>query len=76
MRQLVINERLTELEREFAEGWARGTLKKYGLTKEEIDRIIEAKKDMLVETAKEWKQGLLRVFAPEIAKRKLTEVVE
>lgn len=73
---MVINSRLTPLERKFAEEWARGTLKKYGLTKEEIDKIIEEKKDMLVETAKEWKQGLLEVFTPEIAKRKLTEVVE
>lgn len=72
----MVDERLTDIERKFAEEWARGTLGKYGLTDEEIERIIEAKKDMLVETAKEWKLGLLKVFAPELAGKKLKEVIE
>jgi len=72
---MVVDQRLDPLERKFAEDWARGTLKKYGLTDEEIETIIKKKNEMLVETAREWKLGLLKVFAPELAEKKLQEVV-
>ena len=70
-----VNHRLDPLEKKFAEDWARGTLKKYGLTDKEIDEVIRKKTDMLVEVAQKWKQGMLKVFAPELAKRKLSEAV-
>lgn len=77
MIKMVVNERLTELERKFALGFAKGTLRRWPLTAEQIDRFIEAKKEFLVKTAKSWSGGLREAFAPEVTKMlKLREVVE
>lgn len=58
----VIDKRLTPKEREWAIGWAEHILTKLGVPEEERAKIIEAKKEMLVEWARRWRTRLLEAL--------------
>jgi hypothetical protein len=59
---VVVDSRLTPIEKRFIEGWMEGISRKLGIPKEEMDKIAEKRMDFLVETAKKWRADLLKVL--------------
>jgi hypothetical protein len=59
---VVVDRRLTDIEKRFIEGWVEGVGRKLGIPKEEMEKIAERKMDELVATAHKWRSELLKVL--------------
>jgi hypothetical protein len=58
---VVIDHRLTDVEKRFIDGWIEGIGRKLGLTEQEKQQLAERKMDDLVSIAHKWRDDLLKV---------------
>jgi nucleotide-binding universal stress UspA family protein len=58
---VVVDRRLTDVERRFIEGWVEGVGRKLGIPPEEMQKIAERKQNDLVAIAHKWREDLLKV---------------
>jgi hypothetical protein len=58
---VVVDRRLTDIEKRFIEGWAEGISRKLGIPPEQMQAIVEKRMDELVSIAHKWRDDLLKL---------------
>jgi hypothetical protein len=59
---VVVDQRLTDIEKRFIEGWVEGISKKLGIPPEQMQAIAEKRMDELVSIAHKWREDLIKVL--------------